>query len=339
MKCLVCQTENRDSARFCKGCGSTFEVATATPPPPTPAIAGASCLHCGQVNRPGLKFCGACGKRIDGALPQAAIPQEATAPPPPQPRRAATATAANATLAPAPARQPERLAPNADVPVAQGSGRKGVVAYVGAVVVFLIVTGAGGYYWTTTTRTAAGPAVLPAPTSAPAAISAVPPAEPASEAAAVPAPMAPAMTTSAITAPAAAASAAEPPVVPPVAPTASVWQADAVQLPKASTDQNARREAPASRPAISRPRLEPAPAVPPPATQAALPAPNEPPAPRSEPEWYAGLKDELGRCNGKGNFISRTLCEQKAKLRFCTQGNQWGKVPECVQSERRQSND
>ena len=357
MKCLVCQTENRDTARFCKGCGSTFEAATATatatPPSPTPAMAGTSCLHCGHVNRPGLKFCGACGKRIDGALPQAAIPQEATAPPPPLPQAAAAAAAAaaSATWAPAPARQPEGLAPNADVSVAQGSGRKGVVAYVVGAVVLLIVAGTGGYYWTTTMRTAVGPATLPAPTSAPASISAAPPAESASEAAAVQAPMAPAVTTSAVTAPAAAASAAEPivaplPVVPlvaapePVAPAATVRQVDAVQppkpSPKTSTGQDARREAPASRPAISKPRPEPAPAVPPPAAQVTLPAPDERPARRSEPEWYVGLKEELGRCSGKDNFISRIVCEQKAKLRFCTPGNQWGKVPECVQSERRQ---
>ena len=50
-----------------------------------------------------------------------------------------------------------------------------------------------------------------------------------------------------------------------------------------------------------------------------------------------GLKEELVRCKGKDNFFSRTLCDQKAKLRFCTPGNQWGKVPECVQPERKQT--
>lgn len=57
------------------------------------------------------------------------------------------------------------------------------------------------------------------------------------------------------------------------------------------------------------------------------------PARPSEPDWYVGLKEELRRCLGKDNFLSRTLCEEKAKFRFCMPGNQWGKVPECVRTD------
>ncbi|MGB7479534.1 MAG: hypothetical protein WA924_04345, partial [Burkholderiaceae bacterium] len=51
------------------------------------------------------------------------------------------------------------------------------------------------------------------------------------------------------------------------------------------------------------------------------------------PDWYAGLKAELRRCAEKDNFISRGLCGERAKFRFCGDGNHWGEVPECVKTQ------
>ena len=46
MKCLNCQFENREGARFCGECGHEFEV---------------TCPECGINNRAENKFCDACG--------------------------------------------------------------------------------------------------------------------------------------------------------------------------------------------------------------------------------------------------------------------------------------
>jgi hypothetical protein len=65
---------------------------------------------------------------------------------------------------------------------------------------------------------------------------------------------------------------------------------------------------------------------------APAPAPQPAPARANEGDGYTALKAELGRCRGKDNFISRGLCEEKAKWRYCEPGNLWGKVPECVKT-------
>ena len=52
MKCLACETDNPDSARFCNQCGSPME---------------ALCPDCGQSNPPDSKFCNQCGKRLNGS--------------------------------------------------------------------------------------------------------------------------------------------------------------------------------------------------------------------------------------------------------------------------------
>jgi hypothetical protein len=78
----------------------------------------------------------------------------------------------------------------------------------------------------------------------------------------------------------------------------------------------------------------PLPAAPPPpvaATPELRQLPSEVVERPRDPDWYMTLKSELAHCSGKGNFLTRSFCEQKAKLRFCGQGNHWGSVPECVQ--------
>jgi hypothetical protein len=50
MKCLKCQFENPEGAKFCVECGSKFEV-------PCPA--------CGFANSPGFKFCAESGRPMN----------------------------------------------------------------------------------------------------------------------------------------------------------------------------------------------------------------------------------------------------------------------------------
>ncbi len=56
------------------------------------------------------------------------------------------------------------------------------------------------------------------------------------------------------------------------------------------------------------------------------------PARAASAGWYVELKAELQRCASGGNFISRAVCSEKAKFRFCGAGNHWGEVPECIKS-------
>jgi class 3 adenylate cyclase len=49
MKCPECQTDNRDGARFCVGCGSELKLL---------------CPHCGQHLPASAKFCDHCGKSV-----------------------------------------------------------------------------------------------------------------------------------------------------------------------------------------------------------------------------------------------------------------------------------
>ena len=46
MKCLKCQFDNREGAKFCKECGSKVEL---------------QCSSCGFQYQPGCKFCDECG--------------------------------------------------------------------------------------------------------------------------------------------------------------------------------------------------------------------------------------------------------------------------------------
>ena len=51
MKCSYCQTENREGAEFCRGCGKPLE-------------AEVICPKCGLANLPGSKFCDKCGQAL-----------------------------------------------------------------------------------------------------------------------------------------------------------------------------------------------------------------------------------------------------------------------------------
>ena len=49
MRCLQCQFENVDGAKFCNECGGKLEI---------------SCSKCGKPNPPGSKFCNECGNEL-----------------------------------------------------------------------------------------------------------------------------------------------------------------------------------------------------------------------------------------------------------------------------------
>src|SRR5713226_8805860 len=53
MRCIRCQTDNREGRRFCSKCGAAL---------------AAACSSCGFSNEPGDEFCGGCGERL-GAAP------------------------------------------------------------------------------------------------------------------------------------------------------------------------------------------------------------------------------------------------------------------------------
>ncbi len=66
MVCPNCQSENRDSAKFCDNCGTTLHL---------------NCLNCGTANRPGAKFCDNCGHTLK-SVAKSGIAQPATIPQP-----------------------------------------------------------------------------------------------------------------------------------------------------------------------------------------------------------------------------------------------------------------
>ena len=65
MQCPRCQAENREGARFCRECGTRFDVA---------------CLKCGAKVEPGSKFCDACGSSISVAVTLTTLPSRFASP-------------------------------------------------------------------------------------------------------------------------------------------------------------------------------------------------------------------------------------------------------------------
>ena len=54
MRCSKCGAENRETAKFCDGCGAPLE---------------AHCVSCGTLNRAGARFCDGCGAALSSQLP------------------------------------------------------------------------------------------------------------------------------------------------------------------------------------------------------------------------------------------------------------------------------
>src|ERR1700683_4467018 len=54
MRCSKCGAENRETAKFCDGCGTPIE---------------ARCISCGTLNRAGARFCDGCGTALSSQPP------------------------------------------------------------------------------------------------------------------------------------------------------------------------------------------------------------------------------------------------------------------------------
>jgi hypothetical protein len=65
MRCLGCQQENREEARFCAACG---------------VLLTARCPACGQQPPPGATLCDHCGTPVAGSAPAATSPPMASRP-------------------------------------------------------------------------------------------------------------------------------------------------------------------------------------------------------------------------------------------------------------------
>ena len=368
MKCAACGAENRDSARFCRACGTGFVRAAVSPGAAAVPPLGVDCHKCGHANRIGLKFCGACGERTGSDDSHAAPP----APPPPPPRQVGPAAEAvvstsAATVAPEsapPGSKPAVSARDSKL-VAVGAANPRSKVMFASIGLVIAVAAAAGYFWLSMRKSEAPLVPVAAPTTAvpsadgSASQAVLPQAQAgASAAAAVASPTAaPAPAPEAVPATAAATPAATVPLPLPVVPAPTIPQAPtpATQAPPAaSPKQSARvpeltpqRVAP-SKPPVSReqPRearaVAPVPEQRPPTTPAAPPPPQLPPRPQdaapprqTEGDWYARLQGELSRCKSAGNFLARTICEEKSKILLCGVGDHWGQVPECVQTNTR----
>jgi hypothetical protein len=49
--------------------------------------------------------------------------------------------------------------------------------------------------------------------------------------------------------------------------------------------------------------------------------------PAQEP-WVQALRTELARCASQG-MVSRVLCNEQARWKYCNTDNRWGRIPEC----------
>ena len=360
MKCAACGTENKEAALFCKACGAGVVQATVSSGAAEAPPVGVVCRKCGHTNRIGLKFCGACGERLvsDGAHVAPPVPPPRQARPAAEPvgsTSAATATRQSAT----PGSKPAALARGSKLVTARAATPRNKVMFA-SIGLVIAVAGAAGYFWLSARKSEAPLVPVAAPRTA------VPSADGSASQAVLPqaqagASAAAAAVASPTDAPAPArdalpATAAIVPTLPlPARPPSTVTPPPpAIQTPQqASPEQSARvpeptpqRVAPSKPPVSREPPREPraqapvpeqrpptAPAAPP--QSRATPPQDAAPPRQTEGDWYARLREELSRCKSAGNFLSRTLCEEKSKILLCGAGNHWGQVPECVQTNDR----
>ena len=329
MQCVHCGAENRELAKFCKGCGKSLSGST-TSVAAIDAPSGGACPRCGHSNKAFAKFCSSCGNGLAVSAP----------PPPPRRVERVSAEGSSSTTGAMPPR-----------PALAKAQRKGSGLYVGIAVGLIAVASAWAAYYWKTKRDTPGPAAVAVSASAPESVSSAPLATPVSpepsQSASTPASTpvatpvaaptvtpAPPMTPAAATTVPVAAPVAPQPIVPDSVPGPAPPRPQATP-PKPSTVQGRRRPAP---PPVAEQRPSPPPiAAPTPVSPPPQPKSAELPSRPSEPAWYVSLKAEVARCKEKDNFFSRTLCEERAKLHYCGPGDQWGKVPECVQPQQRRA--
>lgn len=99
-----------------------------------------------------------------------------------------------------------------------------------------------------------------------------------------------------------------------IAPDLGALQAPASQVPTAVTE--------APRVIMQQPSSEVATVV------AGAGDPADAPGGSGQESWLQSLRTELARCASQG-MVSRVICTEQARWKYCNPGNQWGKVSEC----------
>ena len=142
-RCPSCNTENRDDAKFCKGCGASIPIAA--PQGDESPASVLACPACGHTIRPESKFCAKCGAALGKpvtatrATPPASPAPEVLPQTPRQPEPVAVRTA--------PVSHHDRIA-SSDIPVTQqkvARNRKWVYILL-TIAIGLIAIGGGSYF-------------------------------------------------------------------------------------------------------------------------------------------------------------------------------------------------
>lgn len=132
MKCVSCNYENQEGAKFCRSCGAKLELSAIV----KQTVSMAKCNSCGSNNVASAKFCAKCGKKMTAeASPIPAVLPSAPRESEPAPVRTAPAAhQARTAKSDAPV-SPPKVAPS----------RKGIYVSI-AIVVALIAIGGGSYF-------------------------------------------------------------------------------------------------------------------------------------------------------------------------------------------------
>lgn len=134
MKCVACNYENQEGAKFCRGCGAKLELSTTV----AQDASLLKCIFCGSNNIASAKFCAKCGKKMTGEVSPSPVESSAA-------RAPATPTFATPLNSPVSAISPQ--APKEKEPMAVqkvAPNRKRIYAFLG-IVIALIAIGGGGY--------------------------------------------------------------------------------------------------------------------------------------------------------------------------------------------------
>lgn len=73
MRCSHCETENPDSVKFCKSCGTSLLASVVTATAAVASTAACSCSACQHENLPSAKFCAKCGSKLNAATAAPAV--------------------------------------------------------------------------------------------------------------------------------------------------------------------------------------------------------------------------------------------------------------------------
>lgn len=298
MQCTKCGADNKAGARFCRQCGSAFDVAERAAP--ADATMARVCQVCGAGNTPTARFCKGCGSAL--ATPAIAPENLAAVVPPPGAKLEAAVQkhTAGASLAD----ETEPIVDKPDSPGVPPSNGKLPVLLAGAVVV-LVGLGLGWYFWSGRQPASAPPDNTAAqevtqPTPAASASS------PAPAAAAVAEPAKQTHLSPPLPAAPVAVGQAEPPRQKPI-----------LAHPK-KPESSATRSMAASKPAAK----ENSPVQN--ASSPRLPASSS----KSETQsTQSPLERALQECDKSANFFERKFCKEKTRLAMCE--GKWGQVPEC----------